>query len=274
MTARQGGRSSPARAVRLLRAWAVPLSAVLHGAVLLAVLLPWRSPRPPGDAEPPRLQVELVDQQAMQLGEAQPGPAAPEAPETDAARPTPPGSTAPPTTASSEPPPTPPPPPALPRGAGDVPMPTLPQQRQAAAPAAPAPPPSPPPPARAAQQARADAPPAPRVNLGSDEEQEALQVRGDDLVPPQPDALRRNLPPRYPADSARRGAQGTVELRVRVTEAGQAGQVEVSRSSGDASLDRSAAEAVRRWHFTPARRSGIAVPFDFLISVRFVIGNG
>lgn len=134
----------------------------------------------------------------------------------------------------------------------------------------PPPPPSPPP---------REAPPAPAVqsssvNLGgSDEDLEGLTVTGRNVVPPRPDATVRNRPPGYPPDAVRRHAEGTVGLLVHVAENGVPLGVEVIESSGDASLDRSAREAVALWRFQPAREAGAAVPFDYEMSISFRMGE-
>ncbi len=129
--------------------------------------------------------------------------------------------------------------------------------------------PPPPPPTRPV----APGPPArAAVNLaGADQDQEPLSVTGRDVVPPRPDGVR-NKPPAYPADAARRRAEGTVGLRIHVTEAGTPAWVDVVASSGDASLDRAAREAVALWRFQPARNNGGPVPFDFEYRIRFTLG--
>lgn len=68
-----------------------------------------------------------------------------------------------------------------------------------------------------------------------------------------------NPAPRYPALSKRLGETGTVMLRVRVDETGKVQHLEVETSSGHPRLDRAALDAVRIWHFAPARRAGEAV---------------
>lgn len=115
---------------------------------------------------------------------------------------------------------------------------------------------------------------APAVNLGnSDREQEGIDVTGRGVVPPGPDSAFRNKAPAYPIEAARVGAQGTVVLLVHVSALGVAQDVTISASSGSASLDRAARNAVRRWRFTPARRDGAPVPFDYPLDIRFVLGD-
>lgn len=75
--------------------------------------------------------------------------------------------------------------------------------------------------------------------------------------------------PRYPMIARRRGLEGRVVLRVRVSPAGTPEAVELAESSGVDSLDDAAAEAVRRWRFSPALRDGVAVAALLDIPVRF-----
>lgn len=68
-----------------------------------------------------------------------------------------------------------------------------------------------------------------------------------------------NPKPAYPPLSQRLGEQGTVVLKVRVEPDGRAGEVQLEQSSGFARLDKAAVDAVRRWHFAPARRGAEAI---------------
>ena len=84
-------------------------------------------------------------------------------------------------------------------------------------------------------------------------------------------AVRYVTPPAplYPAQSQRMKEQGRVLLRVEIGADGRARQVLVSRSSGHARLDESAASAVRQARFAPYTENGVAlvvwthVPIDF-----------
>lgn len=80
-----------------------------------------------------------------------------------------------------------------------------------------------------------------------------------------------NPAPRYPYAARRRGQEGRVLLRVEVLPSGEAGQVEVMASSGVVSLDRAAADAVRRWRFRPAQRGGVPVRATVQVPVRFAL---
>ncbi len=116
--------------------------------------------------------------------------------------------------------------------------------------------------------------PAAAVNLGdADESRDGMDVTGRNVVPPGPDSAFRNQPPTYPNEAARLGAQGTVSLLVHVSAQGLPQSVTVAGSSGTASLDRAARNAVRRWHFTPARIQGTPVPFDYSLDIRFILGD-
>jgi protein TonB len=80
-----------------------------------------------------------------------------------------------------------------------------------------------------------------------------------------------NLPPTYPIDALLARAEGRVVLRAEVSSAGLVDDLAVERSSGWPSLDEAALEAVRRWRFAPARKSGVAVACQVLVPVRFNI---
>lgn len=63
--------------------------------------------------------------------------------------------------------------------------------------------------------------------------------------------------PEYPAEARAEGTEGTTVLRVFINKAGEAGQVEIATSSGDATLDEAARAAVLRWRFKPAMINGM-----------------
>jgi protein TonB len=69
-------------------------------------------------------------------------------------------------------------------------------------------------------------------------------------------SFRGNRIPDYPQMSRRLGEQGTVVLRVMISPDGRAGEIQLSKSSGHARLDRAAIEAVREWRFVPALKGG------------------
>lgn len=77
-------------------------------------------------------------------------------------------------------------------------------------------------------------------------------------------------PPPYPRDSAMRGHQGTVTLRVLVDPSGRVLRVEIERGSGHRELDLAAQRHVRRfWRFHPARQQGVPMAAWALVPIHF-----
>jgi protein TonB len=90
------------------------------------------------------------------------------------------------------------------------------------------------------------------------------------VVEARPDYLI-NPPPPYPVSARRRGLQGTVLLRVNVSETGNVASLRISRSSGYDLFDRAALNAVRKWKFSPRRLGGIATPGIVEVPIQFKI---
>ncbi len=82
-------------------------------------------------------------------------------------------------------------------------------------------------------------------------------------------AYLHNPKPVYPATAKRRQWEGKVILKVKVLASGAASEVSIQTSSGHDLLDEAALEAVRQWHFVPAKRGGqpvdswVGVPINF-----------
>jgi len=82
-------------------------------------------------------------------------------------------------------------------------------------------------------------------------------------------SFRHTPPPDYPDAARKDGKEGRVLLRVLVDEEGGPKVVEINRSSGSRHLDQAAAEAIKRWRFSPARygnaptASWVKIPVDF-----------
>jgi len=76
-------------------------------------------------------------------------------------------------------------------------------------------------------------------------------------------------PPDYPPRCLRMGIEGRVRVRVLVGEDGRPQEVTIDRSSGDASLDEAALEAVRQWRFEAAMRRGVSVRAWVIARVEF-----
>jgi protein TonB len=119
---------------------------------------------------------------------------------------------------------------------------------------APAPPPAAPP-ASAASPAPRPAPPSWEANpLPEGGVVGAAEIIGDQLKPARPG--HGNIPPGYPALSARLGEQGTVLLRMHIAADGGVDSVVVLETSGYPRLDGAARAALAKWRFTPAMENG------------------
>ena len=93
---------------------------------------------------------------------------------------------------------------------------------------------------------------------------------------PRASGARRVIPraveqqrPAYPSSARRARIQGTTLLAVLIADDGRVAEIVVKESSGHPDLDEAAADAVRRWRFTPARRGDdpiamwVELPVDF-----------
>lgn len=80
-----------------------------------------------------------------------------------------------------------------------------------------------------------------------------------------------NAPPVYPAVARSRGYAGMVLLIAEIAADGRVENLSIKKSSGYASLDRSALEAVRRWKFDPGRRMGKPVSMWVDVPVKFIL---
>lgn len=119
------------------------------------------------------------------------------------------------------------------------------------------------------------APPMPRqsVGTGSGKQVGDGQGDGDGFAGGAPSPSSRNKPPVYPIEARRRGLEGTVMLRVEVLEDGTVGNVSIITSTGHQLLDQAAVEAVKKWHFDPARMNGQPQRCEVQLPVRFVLKN-
>ncbi len=76
-------------------------------------------------------------------------------------------------------------------------------------------------------------------------------------------------PPDYPRLAQRRGAQGTVWLRLEVASDGRPDTVILEVSSGHAALDEAALAAARGWRLEPARANGVGVTGVLRVPIQF-----
>lgn len=82
-----------------------------------------------------------------------------------------------------------------------------------------------------------------------------------------------NPPPAYPAEARHRRQAGLVVLTVQVEREGLPSSVQVRQSSGSASRDRAAVDAVRSWRFTPAKLGILTVASQIEVPVRFKLSK-
>ena len=78
-----------------------------------------------------------------------------------------------------------------------------------------------------------------------------------------------NPKPAYPREARKRGYEGEVLLKVEVLANGRVGRVEVRKSSGYKTLDRSALTTVKEWKFIPANQGNGAIPCWVNIPIKF-----
>ena len=85
--------------------------------------------------------------------------------------------------------------------------------------------------------------------------------------------LERPIRPIYPAIARRLGWEGTVKLRVVVQPDGLPSSIKIKKSSGHPMLDTSAAEAMKKWRFVPAKDGNIPIQSTVEIPIRFDLPN-
>jgi TonB family protein len=82
-----------------------------------------------------------------------------------------------------------------------------------------------------------------------------------------PRPYRRFVPP-YPATAANAEVEATVDVLVDLDATGEVERVELARWAGFG-LDQATIETVRRLHFFPAQRNGVAIPIRVLLRYNF-----
>jgi len=78
----------------------------------------------------------------------------------------------------------------------------------------------------------------------------------------------RRLIPEYPESAARAEAEATVDVLVDLDSSGEVTRVEIARWAGFG-LDQTTLDTVRRLHFFPAMRNGVAIPIRVLLRYNF-----
>jgi protein TonB len=86
-------------------------------------------------------------------------------------------------------------------------------------------------------------------------------------------AYLNNPPPVYPLPARRRGIEGRVLVRAEVQADGSCSRAELKKTSGSELLDQAALEAVRKWHFVPAKKGNQAVTAWVEVPITFKLEN-
>jgi len=81
------------------------------------------------------------------------------------------------------------------------------------------------------------------------------------------------VPPVYPKDAEKKRIEGSVELRILVTENGTVDQVEVVTSSGLPSMDEAAIKAAKKTRFRPGIKNGRRVAMWIHYPIQFALSN-
>ena len=72
-------------------------------------------------------------------------------------------------------------------------------------------------------------------------------------------------------DAEKKGIEGTVDLRILVTEKGTVDEVEIAQSSGYTSMDEAAVRAAKRTRFRPAIKDGQRVAMWINYPIQFAL---
>jgi protein TonB len=215
--------------------------------VLLGLIVVWtlRGWAPVVEAPDTPATVELVMVETKGAGEST-APVVPPAQAKTAQQPT---QAAPPGTPETTPPPPQPAKPSPPTAEGppDLAPPTSPAQPAGTPAAAPD--------SRLAMSLPAVRP-GPEIQFGGADFETNAIASGERVIPARPDAHWHNKEPVYPMVAAERGEHGAVVLLVHISPAGLTAGVDVLQSSGHASLDHAAIDAVWTWRFMPAVKDG------------------
>jgi TonB family protein len=85
--------------------------------------------------------------------------------------------------------------------------------------------------------------------------------------------LKNASPSRYPADAAKHGVSGKVDLVVNVAADGSVTNATIKNSQPAGIFDATALEAVKKWKFNPATKNGKPVAGQVLVPITFSLGD-
>ncbi|WP_312522719.1 energy transducer TonB [Anaerospora sp.] len=71
-----------------------------------------------------------------------------------------------------------------------------------------------------------------------------------------PPRILMKVDTQYPEEAKKQGVEGVVVIKVSVSEQGEVEHLEISKSSGNESLDQAAIDSVKQWRFIPAYENG------------------
>lgn len=83
----------------------------------------------------------------------------------------------------------------------------------------------------------------------------------------------REVPPVYPRDARRAGAEGWVQVEFTITPDGSTRDLQVRDSAPKQVFDKAALDSVSKWRFEPIRKNGTPVAQRAVLQVRFVLDN-
>ena len=83
----------------------------------------------------------------------------------------------------------------------------------------------------------------------------------------------REITAAYPSSAKRLGQEGLVKIQADIDRSGAVVDSRVTRSSGFASLDNAALDAVKNARFLPALKNGRTVEASIIIPIRFRLKN-
>lgn len=103
------------------------------------------------------------------------------------------------------------------------------------------------------------------------EDPNAVAIKSAESEPVFNAAYLNNPAPFYPTSAKRNNIQGKVLVDVLVKADGKPAKVAVLNSSGSIALDEAALEAVRQWHFIPAKKGGHSIEASVIVPIDFKI---